>query len=168
MTGTYEGNKTSFRLRINGSELIVDDDDRNSLSIGYAVIGAIPEAQVNLAVMDDAKQNLTGGQKLLLHWHNRFGHLNLLAAIQGIFRAAVPKISAKSCTGYVIMYCGAPLLWVSKMQTQIVFSTKEAKYITLSQFMQDLIPIHVPSCSNAKLTLSITPIPRHLLKHLLA
>jgi hypothetical protein len=50
-------------------------------------------------------------------------------------------ISVKSPTGYVIMYCGAPLLWVSKMQTQIALSTMEAEYITLSQSMRDLIPI---------------------------
>ena len=49
--------------------------------------------------------------------------------------------SVKSRTGYVILYCGAPLLWVSKMQTQIGLSTMEAKYIALSQSMCDLIPI---------------------------
>ena len=73
--------------------MIGDYDDRNSWPIGCAVIGAIPEAQVNLAVIDDANQNLTGGQKLLLHWHNRFGHLNL-PAIQQILRA-VPFLSAQ-------------------------------------------------------------------------
>jgi hypothetical protein len=50
-------------------------------------------------------------------------------------------ISVKSRTGYVIMYRGAPLLWVSKMQTQIALSTMEAEYIALSQSMRDLIPI---------------------------
>jgi hypothetical protein len=50
-------------------------------------------------------------------------------------------VSVKSRTGYVIMYRGAPLLWVSKMQTQIALSTMEAEYIALSQAMRDLIPI---------------------------
>ncbi len=50
-------------------------------------------------------------------------------------------ISVKSRTGYIIMYRGAPLLWVSKMQTQIALSTMEAEYIALSQSMRDLIPI---------------------------
>ena len=49
--------------------------------------------------------------------------------------------SVKSRTGYVIFYRGAPLLWVSKMQTQIALSTMEAEYIALSQSMRDLIPI---------------------------
>jgi hypothetical protein len=50
-------------------------------------------------------------------------------------------ISAKSRTGYVIMYSGVPIIWVSKMQTKIAFSTMEAEYIALSQSMRDLIPI---------------------------
>lgn len=50
-------------------------------------------------------------------------------------------VCAKSRTGYVIMYRGAPLLWASKMQTQIALSTMEAEYIALSQAMRDLIPI---------------------------
>ncbi len=50
-------------------------------------------------------------------------------------------ISVKSRTGYVIMYCGSPLLWVSKMQTQVALSTMEAKYVALFQFMRDLNPI---------------------------
>jgi hypothetical protein len=91
--GSYEGDRQSFLLKINGAELIVNYDDRNSLPIGYAVIGAIPEPTVNLAVMDDANQNLTSGQKLLLHWHNRFGQLNL-PAVQRILRA-VPFLSAQ-------------------------------------------------------------------------
>ena len=50
-------------------------------------------------------------------------------------------ISVKSRTGYVILYRGSPLLWVSKLQTQIALSTMEAEYIALSQAMRDLIPI---------------------------
>jgi hypothetical protein len=50
-------------------------------------------------------------------------------------------ISVKSRTGYVITYRGAPLMWASKMQTQVALSTMEAEYIALSQSMRDLIPI---------------------------
>jgi len=50
-------------------------------------------------------------------------------------------VSVKSRTGYVITYRGAPLMWVSKMQTQVALSTMEAEYIALSQSMRDLIPI---------------------------
>ena len=51
------------------------------------------------------------------------------------------SVSVKSCTGYVILYRGSPLLWVSKLQTQIALSTMEAEYVALSQSMRDLIPI---------------------------
>jgi hypothetical protein len=51
-------------------------------------------------------------------------------------------ISSKSHTGYIFMYFGVPVLWVSKMQTHIALSTMESEYIALSQSMRDLIPIH--------------------------
>jgi hypothetical protein len=35
---------------------------------------------------------------------------------------------------------GCPILFVSKMQTEIALSTTEAEYIVLSQAMRDLIP----------------------------
>jgi hypothetical protein len=49
--------------------------------------------------------------------------------------------SVKTCTGYIIMYQGVPLLWVSKIQTQVALSRMEAEYVALSQSMQDLIQI---------------------------
>jgi hypothetical protein len=50
-------------------------------------------------------------------------------------------ISAKSRTGYVLFLANCPLLWVSKLQTEIATSTMEAEYIALSQSMKDLIPL---------------------------
>ena len=49
--------------------------------------------------------------------------------------------STKSHTGYVILYQGCPILWVSKMQTQCALSTIESEYLALSQAMRDLIPM---------------------------
>ena len=49
--------------------------------------------------------------------------------------------TAKSRTGYVIMFCGCPIIWNSKLQTQIALSTTEAEYIGLSQALRDMIPI---------------------------
>ena len=49
--------------------------------------------------------------------------------------------SVKSRTGYIILYRGSPLLWVSKLQSLIALSTMEAEYVALSQSMRDLIPI---------------------------
>ena len=45
-----------------------------------------------------------------------------------------------SRTGYVIMYANCPILWVSRLQTEIALSTAEAKYIALSQALRDVIP----------------------------
>ena len=49
-------------------------------------------------------------------------------------------ISVYSRTGYVIFYYGCPVLWVSKMQSEINLSTVKAEYIALSTSMRDLIP----------------------------
>ena len=43
--------------------------------------------------------------------------------------------SAKSRTGYVIRLAGAPLIWKSKLQTEISLSTLESEYSALSQAM---------------------------------
>ena len=50
-------------------------------------------------------------------------------------------VSIKSRTGYIIMFMGCPLLWVSKLQTQIALSTMEAEYIALSTAIHELIAI---------------------------
>ena len=44
-------------------------------------------------------------------------------------------------TGYVIWFMGCPIIWVSKLQTEIALSTTEAEYIALSQAMRDVIPL---------------------------
>ena len=49
--------------------------------------------------------------------------------------------TAKSRTGYVISFAGCPVIWGSKLQTQIALSTTEAEYIALSQALRDAIPI---------------------------
>jgi hypothetical protein len=50
-------------------------------------------------------------------------------------------ICARSCTGYVFTLSECPLLWVSKLQRTIAFSTMEAEYTALSSSCQDLIPL---------------------------
>ena len=49
--------------------------------------------------------------------------------------------TAKSRSGYVIMYGNCPILWGSKLQTCISLSTTEAEYVALSQSLRDTIPI---------------------------
>jgi hypothetical protein len=50
--------------------------------------------------------------------------------------------SALSRTGYVITYCNCPILWASKLQSEVAISTTEAEYIALSMCMRELIPFH--------------------------
>ncbi len=49
-------------------------------------------------------------------------------------------VCVKSRTGFVIMLGGCPLLWVSRLQTEIALSTTEAEYIALSTAMRDVLP----------------------------
>jgi hypothetical protein len=49
--------------------------------------------------------------------------------------------TAKSRTGYVIMYHGCPVLWASRLQSVFALSTTEAEYVALSTVLCDLIPV---------------------------
>ena len=49
--------------------------------------------------------------------------------------------SVMSRTGYVIFYANCPIIWSSKLQTEIALSTTESEYIALSQSMRDVIPL---------------------------
>lgn len=49
--------------------------------------------------------------------------------------------TAKSRTGYIILYCGCPILWASKLQSVIALSTTEAELVALSTALRDVIPM---------------------------
>lgn len=46
-----------------------------------------------------------------------------------------------SRSGYVVMFAGCPILWCSKLQTEITLSTTESEYVALSQAMREVIPL---------------------------
>jgi hypothetical protein len=46
-----------------------------------------------------------------------------------------------SRSGFVICYANCPLVWCSKLQTEIALSTAEAEYIAMSHALRDTIPI---------------------------
>ena len=46
-------------------------------------------------------------------------------------------VSVQSRTGYILFLANCPLLWVSKLQTEVATSTMEAEYIALSQSVRD-------------------------------
>ena len=47
----------------------------------------------------------------------------------------------RSRTGFVITLATCPVIWASKMQTEIALSTMEAEYIALSTACRDLFPL---------------------------
>ena len=49
--------------------------------------------------------------------------------------------TAKSQSGYLIIYSGCPISWASKMQTEIALSTTESEYISLSTALRETIPM---------------------------
>ena len=49
--------------------------------------------------------------------------------------------TAKSRTGYLIMYAGCPVTWASKMQTEVALSTTDAELIAMSEGLRTAIPI---------------------------
>ena len=49
--------------------------------------------------------------------------------------------SVRSRTGFVICVANCPILWKSKLQTEIALSTMEAEYVALSTACKDLFPL---------------------------
>jgi len=59
-------------------------------------------------------------------WHKEFSHL---------------RESVLSRTGYVVTFCGCPISWASKLQSEIALSTTESEYIALSTATRELLPL---------------------------
>ena len=57
------------------------------------------------------------------------------------FLAHLDPSTAKSRSGWVIFYAKCPIIWASKLQSQVALSTTEAEYIAMSQSLRDVIPI---------------------------
>ena len=49
--------------------------------------------------------------------------------------------TARSRTGYLVQFACCPLLWASRLQTEIALSTTEAEYIALSAALWEVIPL---------------------------
>ena len=50
-------------------------------------------------------------------------------------------VTAKSRTGYIIMYMNCPIVWASKLQTETTLSTCEAEYTACSEALCAAIPL---------------------------
>jgi len=74
-------------------------------------------------------------------------HLNLDCYVDADFAGAWTSSTAedpssvKSRPGHAITFAACPVLWCSKLQTEVALSTTGAEYIALSQSTRDLIPM---------------------------
>ena len=50
-------------------------------------------------------------------------------------------MTAKSRSGWIVRFAGAPITWASKIQTITALSTMEAEYIALSTSLREVIPL---------------------------
>jgi Reverse transcriptase (RNA-dependent DNA polymerase) len=48
------------------------------------------------------------------------------------------QTTARSRTGYIVMYAGCPVVWSSRLQTEIALSATEAEYVALSQGLREV------------------------------
>ena len=55
--------------------------------------------------------------------------------------ALYDPVTAKSRTGYLVLYMGCPIIWASKLQTETALSTCEAEYGSCSEALRQVIPI---------------------------
>ena len=49
----------------------------------------------------------------------------------------------KSRSRWIVFYAGCPIIWASRLQTQVALLTTEAEYIAMSQSLRDVLPIMV-------------------------
>jgi hypothetical protein len=49
--------------------------------------------------------------------------------------------TARSRSGYIIMYVYCPIVWASRLQTEIALSSTESEYVALSQSLREVLPL---------------------------
>ncbi|KAI2512113.1 hypothetical protein MHU86_2200 [Fragilaria crotonensis] len=49
--------------------------------------------------------------------------------------------TARSRTGYVILYASCPVIWASKLQSEIALSTTESEYLAISTATREVLPL---------------------------
>ena len=67
------------------------------------------------------------------------------AYFAGLWVHADPQdhICARSRTGIVVTFANCPLLWVTKLQTEIALSTLHSEYVALYHSVRALIPLKI-------------------------
>jgi hypothetical protein len=69
--------------------------------------------------------------------------------------------TAKSRSGYIVMYAGCPIIWASQLQPEITQSITESEYISLSQALrQTILSMRLVKELKEKLDLPMDTIPK--------
>jgi hypothetical protein len=66
------------------------------------------------------------------------------ADFAGNWNAAIAEhdpSTARSRTGFVVLHAGCPIVWASKLQTEIALSSTESEYVALSQSLREVLPL---------------------------
>ena len=51
------------------------------------------------------------------------------------------RTTARSRSGFIVKFAGCPVIWSSKLQTEIALSTTAAEYVALSMAMREVLPL---------------------------
>jgi len=73
--------------------------------------------------------------------------------------ADVDPSTARSRTGFVVMYGGCPLVWASKLQREIALSTTEAEYNALSESLRQVIHLMALATETRRIGWTVTDTP---------
>jgi hypothetical protein len=55
--------------------------------------------------------------------------------------AETDPTTARSRSGYIVLYAGCPIVWAPKLQTEIALSSTESEYVSLSQSLREVLPL---------------------------
>lgn len=148
-TDGKERNEDSFHYRsIIGSLSYVAGCTRPDISMAVhqaAKFSNCPKASHGTAVKRIGKYLLGSMDKGLIYEPDVGKGLEVF--VDADFAGGFDKVNAEdpssvySRTGYIIKYAGCPIVWKSKLQTEIALSTTEAEYIALSTALRETIPI---------------------------
>jgi hypothetical protein len=77
--GSFFGTSKGLAIQVGNHQFFFSYEPCSFLPIEYASISPLSPISAHVSIHHDKNQNLASAQKLLLHWHDRFGHLNLPA-----------------------------------------------------------------------------------------
>jgi hypothetical protein len=104
-----------------------------------------PTALHEMAVKRIARYLLATKTKgLILHPTTNFNlDMYVYADFAGMYHRehSSQRENVLSRSGYIITFCGCPIHWASKLQTEIALSTTESEYIALSMATRELLPL---------------------------